>query len=119
MVKKRAMVINGNKTLLFLKPGILNVLLVINKLVNDMVVLTPAKITDTTATSWLPIPVNLVLLENGVIKAHPDIVNVLFEHFVKYTFFLLAFTALFATYQNDSGYSIIEFHINNLLGINE
>jgi len=45
-----------------------------------------------------------VLLANGVIKAQPDIVKVLFEHFVKYTFFLLAFTALLATNQNDSGY---------------
>jgi len=45
------MVINGNKTLLFLKPGILKVRLVINKLVKETVVLIPAKITDTTATS--------------------------------------------------------------------
>jgi hypothetical protein len=40
-------VIKGNKTLLFLKPGIANVLLVINKFVKDIVVLTPAKITAT------------------------------------------------------------------------
>jgi len=63
--------------------------------------------------------VNLVLLEKGVIKTQPDIVKVLFEHLVKYTFFLLAFTALFATYQNDSGYCIIEVQNNNLFGINE
>jgi hypothetical protein len=37
-------------------------------------------------------------------KAQPDIVNVLLEHLVKYTFLRLALTALFATYQNDSGY---------------
>jgi len=51
--------------------------------VNDIVVLIPANITETTAISWLPIPVYLVLLEKGVINAHPDIVNVLLEHLVK------------------------------------
>jgi hypothetical protein len=45
IVKNKEMVINGNKTLLFLKPGIANVLLVINKLVKPTVELTPAKIT--------------------------------------------------------------------------
>jgi len=44
-VSNNAIVMNGNRTLLFLKPGIASVLLVINKLVNDTVVLTPAKIT--------------------------------------------------------------------------
>jgi hypothetical protein len=47
IVKNKAIVINGNKTLLFLKPGIANVLLVINKLVKPTVELTPAKITLT------------------------------------------------------------------------
>jgi hypothetical protein len=103
IVKNNAIVINGNKTLLFLNPGILNVRLVINKFVNDIVVLIPVNITPTTAISWLPTPVNFVLLENGVIKAQPDIVNVRSEHFVKYTFFLLALTAFSAAYQNDSG----------------
>jgi hypothetical protein len=51
MVKNNAIVIKGIKTLLFLKPGILKVLLVINKLVKEIVVLTPAKITETTAIS--------------------------------------------------------------------
>jgi hypothetical protein len=46
-VNKSDIVINGNKTLLFLKPGIAKVLLVINKLVNDIVELTPARITAT------------------------------------------------------------------------
>jgi hypothetical protein len=46
-VNKSAIVINGNKTLLFLRPGIAKVLLVINKLVKETVVLTPAKITAT------------------------------------------------------------------------
>jgi len=51
IVKNKAIVINGNKTLLFLNPGILKVRLVINKLVNEIVVLTPANITDSTAIS--------------------------------------------------------------------
>jgi len=44
-----------------------------------------------------------VLEENGVIKVQPLMVNVRFAHLVKYTFLRLALTALFATYQNDSG----------------
>jgi hypothetical protein len=51
IVKNKAIVINGNKTLLFLNPGILKVLLVINKFVNEIVVLTPANMTETTAIS--------------------------------------------------------------------
>jgi hypothetical protein len=47
IAKKSAIVINGNKTLLFLNPGIAKVLLVIKRFVNEMVVLTPAKITET------------------------------------------------------------------------
>jgi hypothetical protein len=81
----------------------LNVLLVINKFVNEIVVLIPVNITPTTAISWLPTPVNFVLLENGVINAHPDIVKVLSAHLLKYTFFLLADTAFSAAYQKDSG----------------
>jgi hypothetical protein len=46
-VNKRDIVMNGNKTLLFLRPGIAKVLLVISKFVNDMVELTPASITAT------------------------------------------------------------------------
>lgn len=56
---------------------------VTNKLVNDIVVLTPANITAIISISWLPNPVNFTLDENGVIKAHPATVNVLSEHFVK------------------------------------
>jgi len=72
--------------------------------VNEIVVLTPANITPIIAISWLPTPVYLVFDENGVIKVHPLIVNVLLEHFVKKTFFLRALTALVAEYQKDSGY---------------
>jgi hypothetical protein len=110
------MVINGSKILLFLKPGMLSVLRVINKFVKDIVVLTPAKITETIAISWLPIPENFVLDEKGVIKAHPESVKVLFEHFVKYTFLRLAFVTRLATYQKDSGNSIIDVHLLNLSG---
>jgi hypothetical protein len=46
-VNNKDIVMNGNKTLLLRNPGIANVLLVINKLVNETVVLTPAKITAT------------------------------------------------------------------------
>jgi hypothetical protein len=45
IVKNNEILMNGNKTLLFLKPGIANVLLVINKLVKPTVELIPAKIT--------------------------------------------------------------------------
>jgi len=47
IVKNNEIVMNGNKTLLFLKPGIDNVLLVTNKLVKPTVELAPAKITLT------------------------------------------------------------------------
>jgi hypothetical protein len=51
IVKNKAIEMNGIKTRLYLKPGILNVRLVINKLVKDIVVLTPAKITPMIAKS--------------------------------------------------------------------
>jgi hypothetical protein len=76
------MVINGNNILLFRRPGIDKVLLVINKFVNDIVELTPAKITATINKSWLPTLVYSVLQENGVINAHPAVTEVLSEHLV-------------------------------------
>jgi len=109
----------GSKILLFRNPGILNVRRVISKFVNEMVVLTPAKITLTIATSWLPIPVNLVLHENGATKVQPAMVNVLFEHFVIYTFFLLILVNFLIAFQKFSGYSTIEDHIVNFKGIKE
>jgi hypothetical protein len=51
IVKNKAIVTNGNKTRLFLRPGIANVLLVINKFVKPTVELIPAKITLVTKTS--------------------------------------------------------------------
>jgi len=83
IAKSNAIVIKGKSILLFLSPGILKVLLVINKFVNDIVVLTPANITETIAISWLPTPENFVFEENGVTKAQPESVKVLFEHLVK------------------------------------
>jgi hypothetical protein len=47
IVKSKLIVINGNNDLLLRRPDIVNVRLVINKLVKDIVVLIPAKITDT------------------------------------------------------------------------
>jgi hypothetical protein len=51
IVKSKLIVINGSNILRFLNPGILSVRRVINKFVNEIVVLTPAKITLTIATS--------------------------------------------------------------------
>jgi len=76
-------VTNGRSTRLLRNPGIAKVLLVISKFVNEIVELTPAKITPNVKRSWEPIPVYLVLLENGVMKVHPAVTNVRLEHFVK------------------------------------
>jgi len=79
-VSSSAIVTKGIKILLFLKPGIERVLLVINKLVNEIVELTPASITATINKSWLPTQVYSVLHENGVIKAQPAVTDVLSGH---------------------------------------
>ena len=55
----------------------------ISKLVKDIVVVTPAKITETMAASILPKAVNRIALENGGIKVHPAMVNVLLLHLLK------------------------------------
>jgi hypothetical protein len=47
IVNNKAIVIKGKRARLFRKPGIANVRRVINKLVNDIVVDTPVKITPT------------------------------------------------------------------------
>jgi hypothetical protein len=49
--RRVAIVTKGNSTRLFLKPGIAKVLLVINKFVNEIVVLIPANITEIIKTS--------------------------------------------------------------------
>jgi hypothetical protein len=82
IVSNKLIVMNGNNIRRLRKPGILSVLRVINKFVNDIVVLIPAKITLTIAISWLPMPVNFVLHENGATKVQPAIVRVRLEHFV-------------------------------------
>jgi len=102
IANRRAIVIKGNKILRFRKPGIPKVRLVIKRLVNDIVVLTPAKITESIAISCEPTPVYLVLDENGVIKAQPAKVNVRLEHFVKNIFFRRIFVTRLAANQNDS-----------------
>jgi hypothetical protein len=83
IVKNKDIVMKGSKTLLFLNPGIANVLRVISKLVNPTVELIPANITLTINISWLPIPVYLVFDEKGVTKVQPAQVKVLLEHLVK------------------------------------
>lgn len=75
ITRNKVIVRNGIRTRLFLKPGADKVRLVINRFVNDIVVLTPDKITVIMAMSWAPNPVKRVLEENGVIKVQPDIVR--------------------------------------------
>lgn len=72
----------GIRTLLFLRPGATNVLLVIRRLVKEMVVLIPAKTTATKRTSWAPKPEYFMLEEKGVMKVQPAVTAALFEHFV-------------------------------------
>jgi hypothetical protein len=82
-VSKIEIVIKGISTRLLRKPGATNVRLVINKLVKEIVVLIPASTTLNNKISCAPTPVYLVCEDIGVIKVQPDVVNVLFEHFVK------------------------------------
>jgi hypothetical protein len=103
MVNKRLIVINGSKIRRLRNPGILKVRRVINKFVNEIVVLIPAKITLTIAISWLPTPVNFVLQENGATNVHPAIVRVLFEHLVIYTFLRRILVNFFTAFQKFSG----------------
>ncbi len=110
----KPIVMNGKRTLLCFNPGIDKVLLVINKFVNETVVLTPAKTTETNKISCDPIPVNFVFDENGVINVQPAVVIVLLEHFDIKFFFLLNFNILFEKNQKVSGNLIISFHKNNL-----
>jgi hypothetical protein len=73
ITKNNAIDKKGTKTLRFRKPGIDNVRRVINKLVNEMVVLNPDNKTLIIAISCAPNPVNCVFDEKGVIKVQPDI----------------------------------------------
>jgi len=60
-----------------------------------------------------------VLHEKGATNVQPAVVNVLFEHLVIYTFFLLIFVNFFIAFQKFSGYIIIDDHITSFSGINE
>jgi len=92
----------GNSALRLRNPDITKVRLVISKLVNDIVVLAPAKITEIIKISWLPTPVYFILDDSGVINVHPAVVNTLFEHFVTYTLRRLALDTRSAVYQKES-----------------
>ena len=81
--------IKGISTLRFLKPGADNVLLVISKLVNDIVVLSPDSSTLIIAISCAPALVKRNFDENGVINVQPDIVNEESLHLIKNFFFFL------------------------------
>lgn len=96
---------NGIKMRLVRSPGIAKVRLVTNKLVTDIVVLIPAKITPKINISWTPKPVNLKSEEKGVINVHPATVCVALEHFATYLFCLRARDARLAKYQSLSGYT--------------
>lgn len=111
ITKNNVMDIKGIKTLRFLKPGADSVLLVINKFVNDMVVLTPDNKALIIAISWAPTLVNRNLDENGVINVQPDIVNEALLHLTK-NFFLSLWRIIFVTtLQKASGILFIEKNI--------
>lgn len=67
---------NGISTRRLRRPGADSVRRVIRRFVNEMVVLTPERITLIIAMSCAPSPVKRVLLENGVMNVHPAIVRV-------------------------------------------
>jgi hypothetical protein len=111
--------INGNSILRVRNPGIASVLLVTSRLVTDIVVLTPAKITPKISISCTPNPVNLRSEEKGVINVHPATVCVALEHLATYLFCLLKRDALFAKNQNLSGYTKIFSHKKSFIGKND
>jgi hypothetical protein len=93
---------NGINTRLFLNPGADKVLRVINKLVKEIVVLIPDKITLIIAISCAPAPVYLIFDENGVIKVQPDIVKIALLHFGLIFCFSLSFKILIVRRHNES-----------------
>ena len=76
ITRKRVIDKKGINTRRLRNPGADSVRRVINRLVNDIVVLTPESMTLIIAISCAPKPVNRVLLENGVMKVHPAITRV-------------------------------------------
>jgi hypothetical protein len=98
MVKNKLILTNGINTRLFRNPGIDNVRRVINKFVNDTVVLTPEIKALIIAKSCAPKPVYFDFDEKGVIKVQPDIVKIEFEHLIKKSFFFFNLTKFNALY---------------------
>jgi hypothetical protein len=119
IARNSAILINGRSTFRFLRPGIANVRLVINKLVKEIVVVTPANITEIIAASMLPNPVNRIALEKGGINVQPANVKVLLLHFVKYIFLRRLPVTLVAINQKLSGLLKTEFQNNAFRGMNE
>lgn len=116
-VSKTAIVTKGMRTRRLRKPGETNVRRVINKFVNEIVVLIPAKTTETSKISCAPYPVNLTLDENGVINVQPLAVSVLLEHLLKYTLRRRALETLSATNQRLSGDKNTSFNIESFSGL--
>jgi hypothetical protein len=83
IVNNKLIVINGKIDLRLRNPEAACVRRVINKFVNDIVVLIPANITEIIKISCAPIPVYLILDENGVIKVQPAVVKTLLLHLEK------------------------------------
>ena len=109
----------GIRTRLFLKPGADNVRLVINKLVNDIVVLKPDNITLIIAISCAPRPVNLVLDEKGVIKVQPDIVKVELLVLAMAFFFVLFLVTCVVRNHSESDTFITNGSIRPLIGFSK
>jgi hypothetical protein len=106
----------GSKILRVRKPGIAKVRLVTSKLVTDIVVLTPAKITPKISISCTPKPVKRKSEEKGVINVHPATVCVALEHFATYRFCLLSLEARLAKNQKRSGYTKRFSHKKSFIG---
>jgi hypothetical protein len=117
IVKNNVIVINGKSTRRFRKPEDDKTRRVINRLVNEIVVLIPAKITAIIIKSCAPNPVYFKFPENGVINVQPATTAARFEHLLKNTFRRRPCEALEARYQNDSGNLSVKFQNNNLYGV--
>jgi len=103
---------NGINTRLLRKPGADNVRRVINKLVNEIVVLKPENKTEIIAISCAPKPVYLNLEENGVMNVQPAIVKIELEHFDKNFFFLCTLITLVEIFHNESA-ALLNVEIKN------
>ena len=76
MTRKRVIERKGINTRRLRSPGADSVRRVMSRLVKDIVVLTPDRMTLIIAISWAPNPVKRVLLEKGVINVQPAITSV-------------------------------------------